>query len=148
MSDDFATDYTTRKDLGPDWPIYYEGPGGGSSTPARVRLAGRTTRSGFCSPRGAPRLPDRSGMSRPTPTTRSTRSPSAHSRSLRWCNDIWLRMGRNPDGSWNGFGVRRASAYLTVELDLVQQPPQDAPVDLDPVPARAARRSGAARRRQ
>ena len=21
MSDDFATDYTTRKDLGPDWPI-------------------------------------------------------------------------------------------------------------------------------
>ena len=56
-------------------------------------------------------------MSRPTPTTRSNEITFGSFQEPGGYNDIWLRMGRNPDGSWNGFGVRARIGLLTVELD-------------------------------
>ena len=101
----------TRKDLGPDWPIYYEvlavdlyaGRGQGS-------LAGRPEAVSFTEGRTAAAGPKRDVETDTDNqvneiTFGSFQEPGGHTTTSGYG---WAA---TPDGSWNGFGVRRASAY-------------------------------------
>lgn len=117
MSDDFATDYTTRKDLGPDWPIYYEGPGGGFLYAGKGQARWQDDPKRFLFTEGRTAV---AGPKRDVETDTDNQVNEITFGSFQepgGYNDIWLRMGRNPDGSWNGFGVRARIGLLTVELD-------------------------------
>lgn len=121
MTDTFTLDRTSQHDLGPNWPQYYWGGDGG----------------GYCYSNGDQAVwkddPDdiwttlaREVVNGPykdfaTATDNQVVNMVLGSHqewSLRdgGFNDLWGRMGRNIDGSWNGYGIRfRIGAkYITL----------------------------------
>lgn len=108
MLDTFATDHSDDENLGPDWPQYYTGSGDGyCSTTSSPFEQARWYESGN---------EEREVVNGPykdfhTETDNQVVEMVLGSLpEIRFLggayNDLWGRMGRNPDGSWNGDGVR------------------------------------------
>lgn len=117
VTEDFDTDYTAERTLGPNWPLHFMGPGGGYpyAGKGQARWADDPKRFLFTEGRTVVAGPYRdfetdTDMQVAEITFGSFQEPGGR-------NDIWLRMGRNPDGTWNGFGVRARIGVLGVELD-------------------------------
>lgn len=116
MKDSFDTDYVEDKNLGPNWPVYFQGPGGGYpyALNGAMRWRDDTTRTFFTEPRvfiAGPYL-DFS-------TATDNQVVSAVFGSWQeWgaSNDIWGRMGRTSSGLWNGTGVRARITGAWIEI--------------------------------
>lgn len=103
--------------LGANWPLRYTGTGGyvkadGSKVVWIDDLAGLTkTREVVIGPyKGFATTTDNQVI---TVQTGSAFEPALPESAY---NDIWGRMGRNPDGTWNGTGVRMRVGWGYVEL--------------------------------
>lgn len=116
--DEFDTNYPD--DLGPDWPQYYDGDGGGyqysSGGLARWRddpndtftTKSRTVVNG-------PYRDFETATDHQVGTIVLGAMPE-WSLPSSGANDIWVRMGRNEDGSWNGDGIRARITLGAVTL--------------------------------
>jgi len=110
MTDTFTLNRTAQKDLGPNWPLRYDGDGGGYIYSNGDHAKWRddpddtwTTRS-------------RSVVAGPYKDFETSSDNQVASMVLgsfpEWsvpetgANDLWVRMGRNSNGTWNGNGVR------------------------------------------
>ena len=106
MRDTFDVDYVEEKNLGPNWPLYFTGPGGGYPYTLRGAMRWRDdpTRTFFTEPRQFVAGPFRDFE---TATDNQVVSVVFDS-MMEWgaSNDIWCRMGRTSTGQWNGFGTR------------------------------------------
>ncbi|MGB3484027.1 MAG: phage tail domain-containing protein [Mycobacterium sp.] len=120
MTETFTLNRTAERDLGPNWPMRYDGDGGGylysNGDHARWRDDPDdpwTTRS-------------RSVVCGPYKDFATAGSNQIASMVLgsfpEWsvpetgANDLWARMGRNLDGSWNGNGIRLRCTTNIVHL--------------------------------
>ena len=106
MKDSFATDYAEDKNIGPSWPLFFQGPGGGYPYTSRgaVRWRDDPARTFFTEPRSYVAGPFE-GFS----TATDNQVVGVVLDSLQeWgsSTDIWGRMGRTGSGVWNGTGVR------------------------------------------
>lgn len=106
MKDTFGTDYAEDKNLGPNWPLYFTGPGGGYPYALRGAMRWRDdpARMLFTEPRQFV-----AGPYRDFSTATDNQVVSVVFGSWQeWgaSNDIWLRKGRTATGQWNGTGVR------------------------------------------
>ena len=116
MVDDFGTDYTVRKDLGDDWSLWYDGPGGGFLYAGKGQARWQDDPKRFLFTEGRTVVATRRDFE--TDTDNQVNEITFGSfQELGGYNDIWLRQGKNPDGSWNGFGVRARVGSFIVELD-------------------------------
>lgn len=106
MKESFSVDTVEDKNLGPDWPLYFTGPGGGYPYALRGAMRWRddTTRTFFTEPRQFVAGPYRDFV---TATDNQVVSMVFGSWQ-EWgaSNDIWLRQGKTAAGQWNGTGVR------------------------------------------
>ncbi len=116
-SDAFDTDYSTG--LGPHWPVWYTGRGGGyvfasrgqarwrDDPNKRFRTEGKTLVAGPYSD------DDFDG----TETDYQVVEVDLGSMlEFGAAVDVWGRMGRNSDGSWNGYGTRLRMAGASVKF--------------------------------
>lgn len=117
-TDTFSNSYLTG--LGPNWPLYYSGPGGGI-----IRSDGNQA-VWVDDPFNTFNTQSREVVAGPlknfnTKTTNQVVNmvlgsiPEISFPSGAF-NDLWGRMGRNGDGSWNGTGVRARIGWGYVEL--------------------------------
>lgn len=110
MKEPFSTDYSASQDLGPNWPQYYTGDGGGYST-AKGGLArwvddpddpfttlGREVVNGPY--KDFSTATDNQVVHMELGSMPEITFPDGAE------NHLWGRMGRNPDGSWNGYGIK------------------------------------------
>lgn len=106
MKDSFGTDYVEAKNLGPMWPLFFSGPGGGYPYTLRGAMRWRDdpSRLLFTAPRQFVAGPYRDFV---TATDNQVISITFSS-FQEWgaSNDIWGRQGATSSGEWNGFGVR------------------------------------------
>lgn len=106
--EDFGTDNPT--DLGTDWPLRYSGVGSGFLRIVDGEAAWRDDQDSIFFT-GTRRVVNGPFLGYNTPTdaqdveTLIGTTPEFTVGSGA-ANDIWLRMGRNPDNTWNGYGVR------------------------------------------
>lgn len=120
MKDEFDVDYNTERDLGPNWPQYYDGDGGGYQY-AQGGLA-----RWLDDPDDIFLTQSREVVNGPYKDYSTTGDNQVVSMMLgaipEWsfpeqgANDVWARMGRNVDGSWNGNGVRARVQIGAVSL--------------------------------
>lgn len=106
MKDTFDVDYVEDKNLGPNWPLYFTGPGGGYPYTLRGAMRWRDdpSRTFFTEPRSFV-----AGPFKDFSTASDNQVISIVFDSIQeWgaSNDIWGRKGRGPTGQWNGYGVR------------------------------------------
>lgn len=106
MKDTFDIDYVEDKNMGPMWPLYFTGPGGGYPYTVRGAMRWRDDRARtfFTEPRQFV-----AGPYRDFSTATDNQVVSVVFGSWQeWgaSNDIWLRKGRTASGQWNGTGVR------------------------------------------
>lgn len=116
MKDTFGVDYIEERNLGPNWPLYFSGPGGGYPYAQRGSMRWRddTTRTFFTAPRQFV-----AGPYRDFQTATDNQVISIVFGSLQeWgaSNDIWGRKGRTSTGEWNGFGVRARITGQWIEI--------------------------------
>lgn len=106
MKDTFDVDYVEEKNLGPMWPLFFEGPGGGYpyALQGAMRWRDDPTRTFFTQPRQFVAGPYRDFV---TLTDNQVISVVFDSWQ-EWgsSTDIWGRQGKTSSGLWNGFGVR------------------------------------------
>lgn len=116
MKDSFDVDYVEDKNMGPNWPLYFSGPGGGYPYTLRGAMRWRddTTRTFFTEPRAFVAGPYRDFV---TATDNQVISIVFDSLQEFWAaNDIWGRVGKAATGQWNGYGVRARISGLWVEI--------------------------------
>lgn len=116
MTDTF--NYTTTSGLGANWPLRYFGPGGGEIFATGSQAAWRD-QSGFgTQPREVVCGPFRNFNTTTNNTVTNIVLGTIPEISLPTgaFNDIWGRMGRNGDGSWNGYGIRARVGFGYIEL--------------------------------
>lgn len=106
MTDSFDVDYVEEKNLGPNWPLYFTGPGGGYPYALRGAMRWRDdpSRTFFTEPRSFV-----AGPFKDFNTASDNQVISIVFDSIQeWgaSNDIWGRKGRTSTGQWNGYGVR------------------------------------------
>lgn len=115
MTDTFPTDYAL--DCGPNWPQRYTGSGGGycHAADGQARWVDDPNDPFTTSPREVVNGPW------PTPTVTDNQVVSIVLGSIPEVtlgdgayDDIWVRMGRNPNGTWNGYGVRARIGMFNV----------------------------------
>lgn len=106
LTDTFGTDYADVKNLGPDWPLYYVGPGGGYiyAGQGMARWRDDPDRLLFTEDRTVVAGPRR-GFETET-NFQVVNQVFGSFLELGAGNDAILRMGRRSDGSWNGYGTR------------------------------------------
>jgi hypothetical protein len=111
MTDTFTLDRTVERDLGPNWPQDYNGDGGGFS------YSNGNQAVWLDDPEDTWTTLSREVVNGPykdfaTATDNQVINivlGSFQELALFWDqahNDIWGRMGRNLDGTWNGYGIR------------------------------------------
>lgn len=120
MTDTFTLDRRPQRDLGPNWPLRYDGDGGGyivsngdhakwvddPDDPWTTR-----SRSVVCGP-----FKDFSTSTDNQVVTMVLGSFPEWSVPETGANDLWARMGRNVDGTWNGDGIRMRTTTSHVYL--------------------------------
>lgn len=115
ITDTFTTDYAT--DLGPLWPQRYTGSGGGycHADDGQARWVDDPNDPFTTSPREVVNGPY------PTPTLTDNQVVNMVLGSIPEItlgdgayNDLWVRMGRNSNGTWNGYGVRARIGMFNV----------------------------------
>lgn len=117
VADSFETSY--QKGLGPNWPIWYTGRGGGyvfagngqarwrDDQQKRLFTEGRTFVAG----------PYQDDNFDETETDYQVVEIDLGTMlEFGAAVDVWGRMGRNPDGSWNGYGTRLRMAGASVKF--------------------------------
>ena len=122
MTDSFTTDYTEAKNLGPQWPLYLTGPGGGYvyASHGSARWRDDPMRKFFTEGRdfvAGPYIDPTTGLTFETETDDQVVEIQFDTfQELGAANDIWLRKGHTPDGKWNGYGtrVRISGSVVTV----------------------------------
>ncbi len=114
VQDTFATDYETG--LGPNWPVLTTGKGGGFPyvNHGKARWRDDPKRTFFTSGRTYVAGPHKDFESETNFQVAEIDLGSFI--ELGAAVDIWLRMGRREDGSWNGYGVRARITNATVEV--------------------------------
>lgn len=127
MTDAFTTNYSRDRNLGPNWPQYYHGEGGGWYT---------AIRSDALWVDGTPYLGkevvngpyDDGTFSETTTNNQVIRIQLGTIPEITFPDGaeahIWGRMGRNFDGSWNGDGIKLQIGYgelrLSYYIDFVE----------------------------
>jgi hypothetical protein len=109
--DAFKTEYPTS--LGPLWPQFYTGDGTPSDAYCRSR-GGEATwiENSGTRTQDVVAGPYREGGVTAETTTDNQVVVMEYGSFQEWslprgaANDLWARMGRNPDGTWNGYGIR------------------------------------------
>lgn len=110
MKDTFDVSYANRQTLGPNWPQYYDSVGLGycyadngraiwSDDPNQIFFTG--TKSVVAGP-----FKDYSAAADDVDVTILFANTPEYTAGSGAANDIWARMGRNMDGTWNGYGIR------------------------------------------
>lgn len=110
FTDSFGYDTEADGDMGPDWPLSYNGAGGG------YLYADGSQARWKDDPDDWLLTETREVVAGPRRDFATETDNQVVSIVLGWfqefslpdhaANDIWVRMGRNPDGSWNGDGIR------------------------------------------
>lgn len=116
MEDLFDGDTTERRDCGPDWPVHTQGRGGGYPYIAKGQLRFRDDPNRLFFTEGQDVV---IGPRRGFATETNNQVVEIQFGSLLEFGgreDIWVRMGRNADGRWNGFGTRIRIGGATVVL--------------------------------
>lgn len=116
MTDTF--DYSTSSGLGTMWPLKYFGTGGGSIYATGTQAAwrdqegfGTSSREVVCGPyKNFYTTGNTNVVSMVLGTIPEISLPTGA------FNDLWGRMGRNSDGTWNGYGIRARVGPGYVEL--------------------------------
>lgn len=118
MTDTF--EYPTNSDLGVDWPLRYTGSGGGFIHTSNGQAVWRDdpdhlvftdSREVVCGPyRSFATATDNQVISMVYGTIPEISLPAGA------FNDLWGRMGRNGNGTWNGYGVRARLGVGYIEL--------------------------------
>ncbi len=110
MTDSFNYDTSATQDLGADWPLNYNGPGGGYVYADGDRARWRDdpddpllthTREVVIGPKKDFETDTDNQI-----VTMVIGDIQEFSLPKGAANDLWGRMGRNPDGSWDGSGIR------------------------------------------
>lgn len=106
MTDTFPVDYAADKSLGPDWPLYYLGEGGGYiyAGQGMARWRDDPNRLFFTEGRTVVAGP-RKDFETET-DFQVVNMVFGSFLELGAGNDGWVRMGRRSDGSWNGYGTQ------------------------------------------
>ncbi|MGU3650694.1 DUF7257 domain-containing protein [Mycolicibacterium sp. A43C] len=116
MRESFDVDYVEEKNLGPKWPLYFDGPGGGHPYALRGAMRWRDdpSRMFFTEPRQFVAGPYRDF----TTLTDNQVIGIEFDSFQEWgaSNDIWGRKGRTSSGAWNGFGVRARITGWWIEI--------------------------------
>ncbi len=116
MKDTFDVDYVEEKNMGPNWPLYFSGPGGGWPYTLRgaMRWQDDPSRMFFTEPREFVAGPFRDFQ---TATDNQVVSVVFDSWQ-EWgaSTDIWGRQGRTATGQWNGYGVRARITGPWIEI--------------------------------
>lgn len=116
MTDTFT--FTTSSGLGTNWPVRYWGSGGGNIY-ANGSQAVWNDQSGFStSSREVVAGPYKNFSTATDNSVVSMVLGSIPEISLPVgaFNDVWGRMGRNTDGTWNGYGIRARVGWGYIEL--------------------------------
>lgn len=132
MKDTFDVSYKNRQTLGPKWPQYYDPVGIGfcyadngraiwNDDPEQIFFTG--TKSVICGP-----FKDYSAAADDVDVSIKFNNTPEYTTGSGAANDIWARMGRNLDGTWNGYGVRarigwgyiRISYFINFEEHVMQ----------------------------
>lgn len=117
MTDTFEIPYTNG--LGPNWPLAYYGSGGGNIYGTGSQAAwndqtglGTSSREVVCGPyKNFNTSTNNCVVSMVLGTIPEISLPTGA------FNDLWGRMGRNSNGTWNGFGVRCRVGPTHVSID-------------------------------
>lgn len=119
FTDTFNYGSSQATDLGANWPLYYTGLGGGYIYAAGSQAVWRDSDQLFGTQ-------SREVVAGPYANFNTDTDNQVVSMVLGTIpevslpvgafNDLWARMGRNPDGSWNGYGVRARIGWGYVEL--------------------------------
>ncbi len=116
MKDTFDVDYVEQKNLGPNWPLYFQGPGGGYPYTLRgaMRWQDDPSRTFFTEPRQFIAGPFQDFST----ATDNQVITTVFDSWQEWgaSNDIWGRMGRTSTGQWNGYGVRARITGVWIEI--------------------------------
>lgn len=120
MVDSFEYNTTADQDLGPNWPLYYDQPGGGYITADGHDAVWvddpddwlfTESREVVCGP-----YKDFNTTSDNQVCTIELGSFQEWSFPDSATNDMWCRMGRNEDGTWNGNGIRLRIENAVISL--------------------------------
>lgn len=135
MTDTFDYDRSAERDCGPNWPQYYDGDGGGYCYTDGDRATWRDDPDDFFTTRS------REVVNGPYKDFHTDTDNQVVNQVLgaipEWslpesgANDLWGRMGRNVDGTWDGNGIR---ARVTIGAIILT-----AFVDFSPVWTRTVR---------
>lgn len=114
--DNFDTDYVEDKNLGPMWPLFFQGPGGGYPYTSRgaARWRDDPTRTFFTQSRVFVAGPYRDFVTESD--NQVIDMVFASMLEIGASQDIWGRMGRTSSGLWNGYGVRARISGTYIEV--------------------------------
>lgn len=118
MTDTFNYGNSQATNLGANWPLRYFGSGGGYIYAAGTQAVWKD-QSGFnTSPREVVAGPYKDFYTTTNDCVVNIVLGTIPEISLPTgaFNDIWGRMGRNNDGSWNGYGIRARIGFGYIEL--------------------------------
>lgn len=114
--EDFGTDYPNN--IGPNWPLYYGGPGAGNVhvQDGQMRWNAQTgSRSAEYGVVYGPKAGYTTTTDHQVVTIKLGTIPTWTFQKGTFV-DVWMRMGHNPNGTWNGDGVRARFGYDQVIL--------------------------------
>ena len=116
VSDSFDTDYTAEKNLGPDWPVYLTGNGGGYPYAGKgmARWKDDPKRAVFTESRTFVAGPYRGFVTETD--NQVVEIELATMLEFGAAVDIWCRMGATSEGDWNGYGTRARMTGSMVSL--------------------------------
>jgi hypothetical protein len=113
MVDNFTIDYSGTQNLGPNWPQYYTGPGAGYCSNIVSSFFGFPVDMARWYPSGDGQREVVNGPYKNFSTDTDNQVVSMVLGSFpeftfvgEAFNDLWGRMGRNGDGTWDGNGIR------------------------------------------
>lgn len=119
ISDTFATDYSPDLNLGPSWPQHYTGSGGGHCLANGSGSAVWYDQNGFLT-QGKEVV---NGPFRNFSTATNNQVIEVELGGIQEIsfpdsaeNHIWGRLGRNGDGSWNGYGIKLQIGFGLIVL--------------------------------
>lgn len=122
--EDFVEEFNTDNptDLGPNWPLLYGGTGSGFLRILNGEAAWKDDEDSLFMT-GTRRVVNGPFIGYNTPTDKQSvmtliGTTPEFTVGAGAANDIWLRMGRNPDNSWNGNGVRGRIGWGYVEISV------------------------------
>lgn len=115
MVDNFDTDYTEARSLGPDWSVHLDGPGGGYPFAGRGKAQWRDDPDRLFFTQGKTFVATHKTFE--TVTDDQVVGVVLDTMSeIGGRFDLWARKGHRSDGSWDGYGVRARVGGGSVQL--------------------------------